>query len=1207
MLHLLRHYLTRRMPALAQGALVGLLALAAAPQAFAAPPPVAIAQYPLTVAEPAHPQVLLAVANSQSMDANLTTGAIQTGSGGLPANYSGLNASSSPTQYTVQAGFTAPVTGTTSGNLAPYTVNTSGTLYDNSDSRLNVAKAGINLILNTFLADADFALIDYQVQGLNPSYTWVYYMSPPGADFSFTNTQNVALTYVTNPCFGINQDGANPVDNSCLQLAGRYGTSIKNFQWMQVGDTSDEADISDVLYDPGLLEPVFVTWGNPNPNPLDPFTHFSLGNYNNNGVEECYPNSIYGTFCETPTNAGYVPYSPTVMNVLRGFGYYTNSQTATPGGGTTNSANWQPVLNMQSAGQSPTQASVNTVVSTFQTYLNPETNAGGTPEIKAEATQSPIAGLLQASHDYYVNKNPATSNGCAANRYVVLVTDGLPTMDLSGHSWPPLGSIAASNAPAGWSVTATFNGDGSLNTTNSQALTDTITTIASLKAAGIKTYIIALGADVAGYTGIVDQTLTSMAVAGGSNNYYSALSAAQLNAAMQTILAKILAETAATSASSINSTGINTTSIAYQGVFDTSDSFQDWTGNLEAFPINTTTGQINTATSADTWGIGGAQTILDLQDWFIGRQIVTWDPVAGAGTPFRWNPSTTATQGIASSTALGVALESFPYDTNGQDVLQFLRGSNAQEVRNGGQFRNRTHKLGDIVDSSPLYIAAPSAPWQSASYFSYVSANQGRTPMIYIGANDGMLHAFNAVTGNEVFAYVPHSVWSNLIKLVNPYYNEQHWFYVDGSPSAGDVQFADTSWHTVLFGSEAAGGNSIFALDITSPSNFTSELNVANAALWEFSDANMGLTYSQPVPALTSAGFTVVFGNGYNSPTGQPYLYFLNPQTGALISKINLCAAVAGVCNAALTNGLSGVTVVNPNGLPSQPSDVVYAGDLQGNLWRVNISNSNPANWTVSVLFQARDSLGNPQPITVPPAVSLNPLSPQLTGTMVYFGTGQFLALSDLSNNNVQSVYGVFDSGAAPALPLLRANLQAQTLTSVSTTTTGGQPVQLRQLSANPVLLPAVKGWRVDLNLAAGERVVTQPTLFNGTVQVVSYQPNTNICTAGGQSWYMVFNYATGGATTLPQFDWNGSNSVTSADLYNGLSVAGVSLGTAYSAAPKLITGVNGAMAYTTSGQGEITSGVNAGTCTAVSTTNSCIPGWANADLKGRGSWVEVR
>jgi len=1205
MFHLLTRNLFPRTLALAQGALFGLLAFAAAPQLLAAVPTVAIAEYPLTVAEPAHPQVMLAVANSQSMDSNLTSGAIQTGSGGLPANYAGLNASSSPVNYTVQAGFTAPVTGTVAGNLAPYTVKSGAVLYDNSDSRLNVAKAGIDLILNTFLADADFGLIDYQVSGLNPSYTWVYYMSPPGADFSFTNTQNVALSYVANPCYNINQDAANPVDSACLTLAARYGVSIKTYQWMQIGDTSDESNISDVLYDPGLLSPVFVTWGNPNPNPLNPFTHFLLSDYNSNGVEECYPNSQYGQFCETPTNAGYVPYSQVVMNVLRGFGYYTNSQTANPGIGTTNSANWQPVLTMQSAGQSPTQASVNAVVSTFQTYLNPETNSGATPEIKAESTQSPIAGLLKASYDYYVNKNPATSNGCPNHRYVVLVTDGLPTMDLNGKSWPPLGSIAASPSPTGWAVTATFNGDGSLNSTNSQALTDTKNTLVAMQAAGIKTYIIALGADVAGHTGIVDQTLTSMAVAGGSNIYYSALSASDLNAAMQTILAKILAETAATSASSINSTGINTTSVAYQGVFDTSDSFQDWTGNLEALPIDPTNGQINTAVTADVWGAGGAQALLDLQGWDLGRKIITWDPVAGAGAPFRWNPSTTATQGIASSTALGAALATFPYDTNGQDVLQFLRGSNAQEVRNGGQFRNRTHKLGDIVDSAPQYVGAPSAPWTSNSYYSYVSANQGRTPMIYIGANDGMLHGFNASTGNETFAFVPHAVWNNLVKLVNPYYNEQHWFYVDGSPSAGDVQFADNTWHTVLFGGESAGGNSIFALDVSSPSNFTSEAAVANSALWEFTDGNMGLSYSQPVPALTAAGFAVVFGNGYNSPTGQPYLYFLNPQTGALITKINLCAAVAaGTCNAALANGLSSVTVVNTNGLPSQPSNVVYAGDLQGNLWRVDISNSNPSNWTVSVLFQARDSLGNPQPITVPPAVSLNPLAPQLTGTMVYFGTGQFLALSDLTNTNVQSVYGVFDSGAAPATPLLRTNLQAQTLSAVpNVTNAAGQTVQLRQLSANPVLLPTKKGWLVDLLLDAGERVVTQPTLFNGTLQVVSFQPNTSICTAGGQSWYMVFNYATGGATTLPQFDWNGGNSVTSADLYNGATVAGLALGTAYSAAPKLITGVNGAMAYVTSGQGEIVTGPLAGTCNG----GSCIPGLANADLKGRGSWVEVR
>jgi type IV pilus assembly protein PilY1 len=924
-----------------------------------------------------------------------------------------------------------------------------------------------------------------------------------------------------------------------------------------------------------------------------------LAQYNAYQVEECYWNAVpwwAGGICETPTNAGYVPFSTQVMQAARGFGFYTSNETSKPSSNTS----WPPLVPMTSAGQTPTTASINAATSQFTAYLAPETNRTWTSEIKAQATQSPIAGILRAAHDYYKSQNPPSSNGCTALRYVVLVTDGLPTMDLAGNAWPPLGSAAA----IGYGETATFNGDGSLGATNDQALIDTIDALTTLKNAGIKTYVIALGAGVDPTT-IAGSTMTAMAVAGGTTSYFNAQNVATLDADMQVILAKILAETAATSAASVNSTGINTKSVAYQGKFTTSDLNQDWTGDLLAFPINAQTGAINTALSAALWS---AQAQLDLQNWDTGRLIATYDPIAGAGTPLRWNPSTTTATGIASSTALGQALMSFPPDTNGQDSLQFLRGSAALEQQNGGQFRNRTHKLGDIVDSAPLYIAGPAGPWQQGSYIGFQANYANREPIVYVGANDGMLHAFDAATGVEKFAYIPRGVYANLELLVNPYYNSVHHFYVDGSPQGADVQFAsDQSWHTLLVGGEAAGGNSIYAIDVTNPGAITTEVALSQAVLWDFTDGNMGDTYSAPIAVSTAAGFAIVFGNGYDSPTGAPFLYALNPQSGAIMAKINLCGAVPTACNLAAPNGLSSVAAMNTSGLLSQPSNVLYAGDLQGNLWRVDISSANPANWTVSVLFQATDGSGNPQPITVTPALSLNPLVPALKGSMVYFGTGQFLSVADLGNTQTQTVYGVFDSGTPSASPLTRANLTQQTMSSVAVTTTAGFATVIRLLSGNPVVLPSTKGWYVDLSLDPGERVVTDPSLFNGTLQLTTYQPNSNPCVAGGQAYYMVFNYATGGATTVPQFDWNGNNAVTSADLFMGNTVAGVSLGTAYAAAPKLITGAGAAVAYTTTGAGEKTNGPNAGTCTAIPGTSSCIPSWTNTDSNAHGAWQEIR
>lgn len=1170
-------------------------------------PTVSIAQYPLTVAVPAHPQVLFVIPNSQSVDGTLS-GAIMTGSGSIGgAIGTGLANSASPVNYTIPSGFTPPLNAG-SGGVAPYSVYSGGYWWDNSPSRLNVAKQGVSAILNAYMEYADFALMDYSVGG-SVMETSVYYMSGPGG-FTFTNSPG-ASPYVNNPCYGANVLLTDQYDADCANLLGYYGVGsgiiaqpymvLGNFPSPYndtIGTTSDNPQINDVFY--GGTTAVCIAYGTVSPaSPYPP--NYSLGQYENGGIFVGYsatrPNSGPGCPGATgPTNAGYVPYSPQVMYAVRGFGYCCDN-ASTAGGNL--------VVGMQTAGAIPTPGSVATAIAAFNTALQPESNNAGTGEIKADALQSPIAALIKGAKSYYQSTNPASNNGCTATRYVVLVTDGLPTEDLSGKNWPPLGTFSGSSL--GYGVTATFNPDGSLNTTNDQAITDTITQLAALKAAGIKTYVIGLGAGVDPTVNPqASATLTAMAVAGGSGSYFPAYSPVDLTNDMQAILAQILAETAATSASAINSTGINTTSVAYQGTFTTSDVYEDWTGNLLAYPINPATGYINTAYSAALWQ---AQSQLDSQTWYSpGRLIATWDPVTSQGTPFHWNTSTTATSGIASSTALGMALETFTGDTNGQDVLEYLRGNSAKELRNGGQFRNRAHKLGDIVDSSPLYVGAPQGPWEDPTYFTFQATYAHREPMLYIGANDGMLHAFDAQTGHEVFAYIPHAVFNNLVQLVNPYYNPQHRFFVDSTPESADVKFSsDNSWHTMLFGSERAGGNSIFAIDVTDPSQFTNQDAVAQAVLWEFTDGNMGNTYSLPVAVNTAAGFAVMFGNGYNSPTSTPFLYALNPQTGAVMAKIDLCGAVPTACNTSLPNGLSSVAAMDTTGaLLSGNPNVVYAGDLQGNLWRVDISNSNPANWTVSVLFQARDSSGNLQPITVTPVATLNPMIPRLTGAMVYFGTGQFLGLPDLGNTKVQSVYGIYDSGTPPSSPYTRANLVTQTITTQTSASTSSGTNTIRLLSSNAVNLPTVKGWYVDLYVAnssgtqldPGERVVTDPALFNGTLQITTYQPNPNTCVGGGNAWYMVFNYATGGATTLQQFDWYGAGAINNHDLYMGQTVAGSSLGNSYAAAPKMVSMGPQAVVYTTTGAAELNGLCNGG---------SCDPNTLNAEGLARGSWQEIR
>jgi type IV pilus assembly protein PilY1 len=256
--------------------------------------------------------------------------------------------------------------------------------------------------------------------------------------------------------------------------------------------------------------------------------------------------------------------------------------------------------------------------------------------------------------------------------------------------------------------------------------------------------------------------------------------------------------------------------------------------------------------------------------------------------------------------------------------------------------------------------------------------------------------------------------------------------------------------------------------------------------------------------------------------------------------------------------------VVNSYGQVSAPANTVYAGDLQGNVWRVDITNSNPANWVVSVIYQARDASGNIQPITTVPAVTLNPQFPQLLGTMVYVGTGQFLGVGDLTTTGVQSIYGIFDPPTAAAPPLgfagipTRMNLVQQLL--ASDVTSAGVQVRIEP-NVMPVTLPQPnRGWFVDLSLVSGERVITDPAIESGGGLVfTTYQPNSSQCVGGGSAWLMVLNYATGGSFPLPELDTNADGKLDSSDLGSTGNVpVGMSLGPVYASAVTFLPTSNG-------------------------------------------------
>ncbi len=1097
-------------------------------------PTMVIPQVSLIMSNPIHPQVLILIGNSQSMDGTLS-GAIMTGSGSLSSSLSSLNNSSSPVNYTVPTGFTPPVQAANSSGLAPYTVTQNGHLVDNGPSRLNVAKAGVQAIIQAYMQSTDFALATYSTSGASTYNTWVYYMSPQTSNFAFTNTQVTGNRYISNPCYNYSSDSSTIASN-CSSIASIFGSSlVSSSLYMQIGESSDDPSINDVLYAGSGFPGIFLTYSGPSPaSPYPP--SFSLSNYNNGSVLVSYQKSApnIGSFGTSPTNAGFVPYSPQVIYSQRGFGYY-GSQSANTG---------TILVPMTTAGTNPTTSSVTTAINAFLPYLLPETNSSSTTEIKDIATQSPTAGLLAKANSYLSTLGTTSGNGCPQKKYVILISDGLPTEDLNGKSWPPLGSAAAT----GYGVTATFNTDGSLKSTNDQALTDAINNIKTLNSNGILTYVIGLGAGVdPTVNSQAAATLTAMAVAGGTNNYYPATNPTALVNDLNNIMVSIQNGSFTTSAASVSSTQLSSGAVEYIASFVSNDTpHQDWTGNLQAISLNATTGF---PTSTAIWA---AQGLLDSlvagTGWASSRLIATWNPATTAGVPFEWASLSTTQQSQLQ-----------PSDTLGQNRLQYLRGNTALEAQNGGTFRNRSHILGDIIDSQVVYVGPPQGAIQASSYTSFVSAQKNRQSMLYVGANDGMLHAFNASTGKELFAFIPNAVFANLYNLTTPLYNQSHLFFVDGSPQSGDVQFTDNSWHTLVVSGENAGGKSIFALDVTNPTNINSETILAQAVLWEFTDSDLGLTYSAPQIAevgsssSTPLTFAVFFGNGYNNPNNNAVLYAVNPQTGALLTKINLCSAVPSACNANTPQGLSSVTVANSNGLQGVPITVVYAGDLQGNLWAVDVTDPSPANWAARLLFQARDASGNAQPITTPPVVTLNPNYPRRQGPFIMFGTGQLIVEADLLNTNTQSIYGVWDKPLANTT-FSRSNLQQQTLTQVSPTQSGLSETILT-VTSNTINWLSQDGWFVDLPIA-GQRTITNPILLNGAFIATLNTPPLTACSGSFSSMLLELNYATGGAFPKAHLDIAGNGNLNNQPKINGSNPVGMSLSNSYANAPTFV-GVN--------------------------------------------------
>lgn len=637
-------------------------------------------------------------------------------------------------------------------------------------------------------------------------------------------------------------------------------------------------------------------------------------------------------------------------------------------------------------------------------------------------------------------------------------------------------------------------------------------------------------------------------------------------------LGKILSNIAQRATSSVpvsqNSYMLNSSSVAYQAVFNSSN----WFGDILAYPLSTN-GILSTTPSwsAGCMLTGGSCPLPSGTNAGIAannRVIITrnWDRSA-TGIPFRWPSNYTSykSSGVLPTVLTGL-LTSAPYastTTNstqiaanqayGTALVNYIRGDRTNESSSSTyKFRSRTSILGDIVNSAPLFVGPPNRNYTDSSYVTFKSTYANRIPMIFAGANDGMLHGFNANTGAEVLGYVPGSsqVATSLSRYSSTTYS--HLATVDAPPTQGDVQI-NNAWSTMISGSLGNGGQSIYALDITDPSTFT-EANADRIFLWEFSDQNdADLGYVQGAPIIakvrvnaTDSKWALIFGNGYNnsqadgyaSTTGRAALYILMIEggvNGSWVLNQNYYKIPVGTGSTSTPNGLATPFAVDTNA--DGVVDYVYAGDLSGNMWRFNLTSTSPSSWAsgASVLFQAYNTTAGDQSITAPPTVSAHPNGIQY-GVMVYFGTGKFLEPTDntTTGQTTQSFYGIWDKLTTTTAVSKTALLQQQILGSVLVNGNTYRAVSNNAINWTTTGTQNL-GWTLNLIEGGaasngGERQISTPILRNNDVIFTTMAPSSNVCAAGGSSWVMEINASNGGYPTVSPFDINKNGNFSSAD-----------------------------------------------------------------------------
>lgn len=510
------------------------------------------------------------------------------------------------------------------------------------------------------------------------------------------------------------------------------------------------------------------------------------------------------------------------------------------------------------------------------------------------------------------------------------------------------------------------------------------------------------------------------------------------------------AEVAKRLGSASNVTANSTSFVTNGRVYQASYLSGAWSGELAAYDAST-------ADVKDDTPVWRASTLIPTS----GRNLLTWGGRGGASFP------TSAQIALLDQSSRAIA------PVNGTDNAAYIAGDRSKEKQNGAELRDRGTVLGDIANSSPVYVK--------------------ESQTIFVGANDGMLHAFDATTGAELFAYVPGGInFTNLASLSNPRY--LHQYFVDGPLMVSSR--AVTPGKNYLVGALGRGGKGMYALDVTTPKTFR-----ATDVLWELnSGANLGQVLGEPLISHLGNGTAVaIFGNGINSAGGKAVLYVVDLLTGAVLNEIDTGAGG--------DNGLFSPRGWDENGDGSV--DYVFAGDLKGHVWKFDFTGATP-----SIGYGGRPmfTTASGQPVTADLALAQHPKTGQ---RWVFAGTGSLLSKLDLTDDTVQSMYALIDEGSSP---IAVSELQARTIAVVDATTGN------RAFEASGTLPAGKRGWYLNLSKPSpGERVLSRPLVDGSALFFASVVPPTsNVCDAGGNGYLNAIDAFTGTSLADSFFDTNG-------------------------------------------------------------------------------------